>query len=174
MFGQPAMKSRTYFKVSTIYEVVENVAAENKAVPDCLENDSADTSLDVVVQISSQTATMLAYILSQASASRAVEAFYMALFRQVANLPKYQGSTDGYFKLSSAEEFIEEIDKHEDDFELLKQPQAVECSLEIILTMTTKFAFSIMKIIDHQRPGGVLELFCDALYSKLGELGKVH
>lgn len=173
MFGQTAMRARTYFKVSCIGNVVNEVGVQNKEIPECLEGDDSDNSLELVIQVSSQTATMLAYVLSQVAASRAVEAFYMAIFRQVANLPKYQGSTDGYFKLNSAEEFIEEIDRHEDDFEVLKQPKAVECSLEIILTMTTKFAFSIMKIIDHQRPGGILELFCDALYAKLGELGKV-
>ena len=170
MLGQT--ESRIYFKVSSIDKMVEQMCEQPGCVPDCLENDDMDEPLEVVLTLNSQVALNLAYMLSEFNVSTAIQAFCKSIYRELCGLPEYAYDTDVFFKVWQATDLIDQMD-HNGPMDEFFLPEVVACPLEIVISMTRKFATSITRIVRQGKPIDMLFLLCNQLEQFL-EAQKCH
>src|SRR5688500_14004828 len=99
-----------HFQTASVQDMLDDLTTRGLDYPVCLENDSDENPLEIVLVMTPQTAIMVAEQISRVQVNSAIEAFYRQIYFQVEQLPETRINTRSFFRLSSVEALLSEID----------------------------------------------------------------
>lgn len=166
-----ATKGSTYFCVSTVQEMLDDICVRGDEIPSCLDNNNLDDPLEAVFVLTSEVAVQLAQAIATIEVNSAIEAFHRQIMRQVEQLPQGTFKCESFFQVRTVESVMNDLDNCEQDFSTFLVAKPVVLPTEVVIVLTHNFAVSIWNVLRRTQPQGILKLFGDRLNEFLSQGG---